>query len=304
MLLQVLDSVTGLLGKRPDEPAQWLDTLGEQVQQATTTAFSAGGPAGKKVEDFLHGSWYGHALHPALILAPAGAWVTAAVLDLVGPAEGADAAIGFGILASLPAAASGLADWSYTSGKARRLGLVHAMLNTVALGLYTGSWLARKSDNRAMGVGLSTLGLGAVTISAYLGGDLSYSLGQGVNRIAFSPDVGETSDDLGEFKVVAKLADLPEGELASGELDADGEKIPLVLLKRGGLVYALNGICTHMGGPLAEGKLVGDVCVECPWHGSQFDLRDGHVVQSPAAYPQPRFETRVEGGNVEARLAK
>ncbi len=304
MLLQVLDSVTGLLGKRTDEPAQWLDTLGEPLQQATLSAFTAGGATGKKVEDFLHGSWYGHPLHPALILAPAGAWVTATVLDLVGAEEGADAAVGFGILASLPAAASGLADWSYTSGKARRLGLVHAVLNTVALGLYTGSWLARKAENRAMGVGLSTLGLGALTISAYIGGDLSYSLGQGVNRIAFSPDVGETSGELQDFKVVARVADLPEGQLAAGEFEADGEKIPLVLLKRGGQVYALNGTCTHMGGPLAEGKLVGDWCVECPWHGSQFDLRDGHVVQSPAAYPQPRFETRIQNGNVEARLAR
>jgi nitrite reductase/ring-hydroxylating ferredoxin subunit len=304
MLLQALGSVTDLIGKSTESQAHWLDSLGEQLQQATTAAFASGGQTGKKVEDFLHGSWYGHALHPALILAPAGAWVTAAVLDLVGAEEGADAAVGFGILSSLPAAASGLADWSYTSGKARRLGLVHALLNTVALGLYTGSWLARKSDNRAMGVGLSTLGLGAVSVSAYLGGDLSYSLGQGVNRIAFSPDVGETSDDLTQFKVVAKAADLPEGQLSSGEFDAGGEKIPLVLLKRGGQVYALNSVCTHMGGPLAEGKLVGEWCVECPWHGSQFDLRDGHVVQSPAAYPQPRFETRIQNGNVEARLAR
>ncbi len=304
MLLQALDSVTGLLGKSTDTQAQWLDTLGEQLQQATLSALSSGGPTGKKVEDFLHGSWFGHPLHPALILGPAGAWVTAAVLDLIGAEEGADAAIGFGILAAVPTAISGMADWSYTSGKARRIGLVHALLNTAALGLYMGSWVARKRNNRAMGAGLSTLGLGAVTVSAYLGGDLSYSLGQGVNRIAFSPDVGETSEKLYEFQAVAKATDLPEGQLAGGEFAAGGERIPLVLLKRGDQVYALNGTCTHMGGPLAEGKLVGEWCVECPWHGSQFDLRDGHIVQSPAAYPQPRFETRIQNGNVEARLAR
>jgi nitrite reductase/ring-hydroxylating ferredoxin subunit/uncharacterized membrane protein len=295
--------VTGALAKGGAGQASWLDSFGESLQQAVTSAFSSG-PTAKKVEDFLHGSWYGHALHPALILAPAGAWTTAAVLDLLGVEEGADAAIGFGILSSVPAAASGMADWAYTSGKTRRTGLVHAMLNTAALGLYVGSYLARKAENRAVGVGLSTLGLGVMTASAYLGGELSYSLGQGVSRIAWSPDVGETSEELGEFKPIAKAADLPENRLAAGEIEVDGEKIPLVLLKREGYVYALNNVCSHMGGPLAEGKLVGEWCVECPWHASRFDLHDGHVVQGPAAYPQPRFETRIRDGTVEARLAK
>lgn len=302
MLLNVIDSLTDFLGNDADKQTKSLDQLGEQLQAATLSLFSTG-PTAKKVEDFLHGSWFGHALHPAMILGPAGAWTTAAVLDLVGVEEGADAAIGFGILASLPAAASGMADWGYTSGKARRIGLLHALLNSGALSLYIGSWLARKNENRAMGVGLSTLGLGVMSVAAYLGGELSYSLGQGVNRIAFSPDVGETSEKLGEFRAVAKLADLPEDTLAEAELDLDGDKIPLVLLKRGGEVYALNGVCTHMGGPLAEGTLVDAWCVECPWHASRFDMRDGRVVQSPAAYPQPRFETRIQDGTVEARLA-
>ena len=123
-----------------------------------------------------------------MILLPGGLWTTAAVLDIVGDKDGADTAIGFGILTSLPAAASGLVDWSYTSGRTRRVGLVHAALNGVTLSLYGLSWLARKGGSRGLGVTLSTLGLATLTMSGYLGGEISYTLGQGVNRNAWSPD--------------------------------------------------------------------------------------------------------------------
>src|SRR6185312_7004426 len=98
--------------------------------------------------DVLHGSWLGHALHPALVALPIGAWTTSAVLDMVGARKGADTALGLGILASLPTAASGLVDWSYTEGKPKRLGFAHAALNTAALTCYTTSWLARRSGHR------------------------------------------------------------------------------------------------------------------------------------------------------------
>lgn len=304
MLSQARVSVTDLLGKSGSEQAEWLDSLGERLQESTVALFASRGQAGKRVEDFLHGTWYGHALHPALILAPAGAWVTAALLDAVGIEDGADAAIGFGIVSSLPAAASGMVDWAYTSGKVRRVGLVHALLNSASLVLYGGSWLARKSGSRGLGIGLSTLGLGVMGASAYLGGELSYSLGQGVNRASFRLDVADTSETVGEFRVVAKESDVLEGQLASGEFELDGATFPLVLLKRDGVVHAIDSVCTHLGGPLADGTLVGEWCVECPWHGSQFDMRDGQIVQGPAAYPQPRYETRIANGNVEARLAR
>ena len=87
-------------------------------------------------------------------------------------------------------------------------------------------------------------------------------------------------------------------------MDMNGTKVPLVLMKRGGEVLALNATCSHLGGPLAEGKLVDEWCVECPWHASRFDFRDGSVTRGPAAYPQPKYETRVRDDMVEARLAR
>lgn len=304
MALRLLDRITELLANGADRHQPWLEGPADAIQQAVNSRFEQAGPAGATVKDFLHGTWFGHALHPALILAPAGAWTTAAVLDLVGDEQGAETAIGFGILSSLPAALSGAVDWGYTSSKARRLGLVHATLNSVALGTYTLSWLARKGGQRGLGVTFSTLGLGTLVVSAYLGGEISYALGYGVNRNAWSPDVEESSPELDEFKPVAKLQEIPEGRLTAAELEVGGTKIPLVLMKRGREVLALNGTCSHLGGPLAEGRLVDEWCVECPWHGSRFDFRDGEVTKGPAAYPQPRYEVRVNGETVEARLAR
>ena len=116
--------------------------------------------------------------------------------------------------------------------------------------------------------------------------------------------MSEESDQVDDFKPVAKFDEVREGRLNSAEFEVDGSKIPLVLMKRGREVLALNGVCSHMGGPLPEGKLVDEWCVECPWHGSQFDFRDGSVVHGLAAYPQPKFETRVREGMVEVRLAR
>jgi len=208
MTSRLIERMTQLLADGPDPRKSWLDEPAEQLQGGLMALLEQAGDTGQKLKDVLHGTWLGHALHPALILGPAGSWLTAAVLDLVGDEDGARTAIGFGILASLPAAASGLVDWGYTEGRSRRLGLAHAGLNSAALGLYTLSWLARRNGHRGLGVLLSTKGLLMMTASAYLGGEISYALGQGVNRNAWSPDVGDTSDELDDFRPVAKLDDL------------------------------------------------------------------------------------------------
>jgi nitrite reductase/ring-hydroxylating ferredoxin subunit/uncharacterized membrane protein len=281
-----------------------VDELAEQLQQAITTTFEQAGERGTVVKDVLHGTWLGHVLHPALVAVPIGSWTTAAMLDLAGHRKGADAAIGFGIVAALPTGASGLVDWSYAEGKPRRLGFAHAALNGTALGLYSLSWLARKSGHRGLGVMLSTAGLSMVGAAGYLGGELSYTLGLGVNRNAWSPEVEQLAPNSSEFVPVINEDDVREGVLTAAEVSLGEEKVPLVLMRKGREILALNGTCSHLGAPLAEGKLVNEWCVECPWHQSQFDFRDGSVQQGPAAYPQPKFETRIMNGMVEVRSAE
>src|SRR3954464_14960025 len=92
------------------------------------------------LKDFLHGGWLGHPLHPVLVQVPVGTWTSAGVLDLIPPLRpAATVLIGTGVAAAVPAALSGAADWSEQEAGVRRLGAVHALANTAALGLYVGS---------------------------------------------------------------------------------------------------------------------------------------------------------------------
>jgi nitrite reductase/ring-hydroxylating ferredoxin subunit len=81
------------------------------------------------------------------------------------------------------------------------------------------------------------------------------------------------------------------------------KETPLLLVRRGGEVYALAETCAHLGGPLAEGKLVGNTVV-CPWHASRFELESGRVVNGPSAFPQPCLQTRTRNGKIEVRTAR
>ena len=290
---RLIEAVEGRIQGQRD----WLDPAADSLQSFLGGALR-GGAGRQRLKDFLNGVWFGHPLHPALILLPAGSWVTAAMLDAAGSKKGADRAILAGILSSVPTAMSGLAEWQDTYDEPRRVGLVHALFNSAALSCYVVSYIARRGGQRGFGQLFSTLGLALVTCGAYLGGELSYKFGIGVDHNAWTPLGGA------KFQPVARWDELQEGQLHGAELEVDGERTPLVLLKQGQHVYALGGICAHQGGPLADGKLVEGLCVECPWHQSRFDMRTGAVCQGPSAFAQPRYETRRRNGNLEVRLAR
>ncbi len=288
------DDLSRLIETESPERREGLDQLARPIQQAIHIAFGAAGDTGMRAKNFLHGIWLGHPLHQVLSDAPIGAWVTAAVLDLAGEERAADLAVGFGLLAAVPTAASGLADWSDTADESRRCGLIHGALNVGVVGLYTASLISRRAGNRRLGIALSSMGLTIGSVSAYVGGELVTRLGTGVNRTAFELRTEE-------FQVAARLQDLPDGRLSKGEITIEGSKIPLVLLRRGEEVLALGGTCTHLGGPLWEGEMHGD-CVQCPWHGSQFDVRSGEVVSGPAKDPIRSYPAEEADGEVRITL--
>ena len=89
------------------------------------------------------------------------------------------------------------------------------------------------------------------------------------------------------------VSEIPEGEAKCATL---GQR-PVALFNIGGKVYCLDNRCTHVGGPLCEGTL-DDFVVECPWHGSRFDVRSGQVVGPPARTPVRAYPAVVEGGRV------
>jgi nitrite reductase/ring-hydroxylating ferredoxin subunit/uncharacterized membrane protein len=281
---------------RSIENQDWLEPLEESVQNAVSKAFAQ---TGRGVQDVLNGVWLGHPLHPVLTDIPVGAWTTALVLDLAcmagakrGFRDAADTAVGVGLAGSALSAISGLADWKDIKGKDRRAGLVHATLNTLVAGLYTGSLIARRNRARGLGQALGVAGWSLMLVSAWIGGELVYKYRDGVDQ---SSQI-EPPDDWTEL--------MPESELAENQLrraEAKGAKI--LLLRRGNRIFAIGETCSHRGGPLSEGKLDGD-CVECPWHGSVFNLNDGSVEHGPATHSQPRYELRVRDGRIEVKLAQ
>ena len=281
------------------EHQDWLEPLADRLQSTLSNAFAAAGPAGQEIANALHGRWLGHPLHPVLTDIPIGSWTAAAVLDALEQVtgnralgRGADAAIGLGIIGALGAAITGLTDWRHTDGRARRLGLAHGLLNTSALALYTTSMILRQFQARRAGRGVAALGYMVANAAAYLGGHLVFGEQIGVDHTAAQVPPAE-------FVPVLPEAELPENELR--QVLAHG--MPVLLLRRGDRIAAIAGTCSHLGGPLAEGSLE-DCSVVCPWHGSRFALDSGAVLNGPATFPQPCFETRVWDGQIEVRAAR
>ncbi|GAA2723420.1 DUF2231 domain-containing protein [Cellulomonas aerilata] len=147
----------------------------------------------QKVADLLHGRAAGHAAHPVLTDVPIGTWTSAFLLDLIGGRRSRPAArrlIGAGILAAVPTAVTGLAEWAATSDQpSRRVGVVHAAANTVGLVLYTASYRARGRGHHLRGVVLSLAGLGVVGGSGYLGAHLSLARKVATRDPAFAAQV-------------------------------------------------------------------------------------------------------------------
>jgi uncharacterized membrane protein len=122
----------------------------------------------------------GHSLHPVLTDLPLGAWMSASLVDLVGGRGGRPAAtrlVGIGLVAAMPTAYAGFADWTLLEGPDRRIGAVHALGNDVAIGLFVASFLARARGQHARGVRLAVLGNLATAGAGFLGGYLALSRG-------------------------------------------------------------------------------------------------------------------------------
>ncbi len=255
-------------------------------------------PDGGGVKDVLSGSWLGHALHPMLTDVPIGTWTSATLLDLLGGRASRPAAeklIAVGLVAAAPTAWSGWADWADSEpddDAVRRIGIVHAAANGTATLLYGASYAARRRGAHTAGVLLGLAGAGAVGAGGWLGGDLAFARGVGVNEVLFDDEPQDWTPALD----ASMLVDDRPAHAIVGDL-------PLVIVKRNGTIHALADRCAHRGGMLHEGELDGD-CIACPLHGTRFRLDDGSVQRGPSAYPQAVYETRLHDGRVEVRAAQ
>src|SRR5690606_24375140 len=124
------------------------------------------------------------------------------------------------------------------------------------------------------------------------------SSAHGSPRVAKAREVAmdqSHSDDI-DLTAGFPLEELPEGGSVVGKVgDAS-----VLLVRRGAEVFAVDALCTHYHGPLAEGLLVGDT-VRCPWHPACFDLRTGEAVRAPAVSPLACWVVEQQDGKVFVR---
>ena len=249
------------------------------------------------VLELLHGGrWVGHPLHPALSDLPIGLWTGVMVLDVMdrdsAPRRGLDAAgllSAAGILAAGATALTGLSDWTVSDDQDRRIGLLHGLLNTAALGLQGASLGTRLAGRRNTARALGAASFTVTAAAGYLGGHLVFTKGVMVNRVAWATGPRRWTRALQE-------ADLPDDSPTA--VVAEGRQI--MLYRHGGRLYAIDNVCSHAGGLLSRGPVT-DLTVTCPLHGSRFTLADGCVSRGPANQPQPVLPTRIRNGWIEVR---
>ena len=153
---------------------------------------------------------------------------------------------------------------------------------------------------------LSLIGIGILSVSGYLGGQLVYDNGIAVGRHRRrTATPGETlrfsTADIHPDEHNGKIAFVPivgEDRLQNAEtlrIEIDGQI--MVLVRLNGNFYAFQEFCTHRFGPLSEGAFK-DNQVQCPWHRSCFDLRTGKVTEGPAKADLKIFKVEVRDGKI------
>ena len=98
------------------------------------------------------------------------------------------------------------------------------------------------------------------------------------------------------FVTVARVGDILPG--SARQVEVEGRWVGLFNIA--GEYFAVDNLCLHRGGPLCEGSVRGQV-VTCPWHGWQFDVTTGVLMQDPTVGVS-RHDTRVVGDEIQVRL--
>ena len=260
-------------------------------------------------------SYKGHPIHPALIPFPFAFLYGAFFFDLAGRV--ADRPIWWtvgaylscvGIIAALVAAIPGFIDYLYTvpprsSGKRRAT--KHMLVNLGAVALFAAAWAIRGDVQLrpdTMVIVLEGIALGLLTIGGWMGGVL-------VSRNQISVDhryaqAGTWKEEKVQAKsgqpvVVARPDELKVNQMKL--LHLDGRRLVLARTEEG--YVAFDDRCTHRGGSLAGGVMIGGV-VQCPWHGSQFDCRRGTVKAGPAGEPIGTYPVSEREGRILLTLGK
>jgi nitrite reductase/ring-hydroxylating ferredoxin subunit/uncharacterized membrane protein len=255
-------------------------------------------------------SFKSHPIHPMLVAFPVaffsgtlifdilsllfnnpGFWKTASQMEIAG------------IVSAVFAAVPGLIDYFGTippGSSAKKRGARHGLLNTLHLLIFLSAWLAREDINKFIVVGMEFIGVIVLSIAGWLGGTLVYR-----NQIGVDPRYANK----GKWKEIhLDNGPGPFEAAAMNELGIDQMKLVHIGHKRivigrtkDGYV-AFDDHCSHRGGSLAGGTMICGI-VQCPWHGSQFDVTTGEVKAGPAAERIATYKITEQGGKILLSLS-
>ena len=232
-----------------------------------------------------------HPLHPILVSFPIAFLVGTLIADLIATFSGNDSfrQLGYyleiaGIVTGLLAAIPGVVDYYFTvppKSSAKKRGLKHALLNVSHLILFFIALMIRRNEDADFStvIGLEVAGVILIGIAGWLGGTLVYR-----NQIGVDPryaDAGKWKEAyFDDTKEPIKVATAEELKTNQMKLLHVGNK-RIVLAKTEESYVAFDDRCTHKGGSLAGGAMICGT-VQCPWHGSHFDVNTGAVKAGPA----------------------
>jgi uncharacterized membrane protein/nitrite reductase/ring-hydroxylating ferredoxin subunit len=233
----------------------------------------------------------GHPLHPILVCFPIAFFTGALIFDILALLNGQDFyqtathLLIAGLIGGLVAAIPGLIDLLFTvppksSGKKR--GIKHGLINLTAIILFGTALFYRlqvEPPAKLVVAGLEAAGVILLGFAGWMGGTLVYRNQIGVNpRYAgagkWKEEYLEAINDRVEFTNAGELA-LNQMRL----IHVGGKRIVVAKTAIGWVAF--NDHCTHKGGSLAGGAMICET-VQCPWHGSQFDVKTGNVIAGPA----------------------
>ena len=252
-------------------------------------------------------SYNGHPIHPALIPFPFAFLTGAFVFDALAwviqrPSlwtTGSHLALA-GVITALIAAVPGFIDYVYTvpprsSGKQRATR--HMVLNLLVVAVFAAVWLLRDPvEPSLLVIAVELLAVGMLAVSGWMGGVLVNRNQIGVDhRYAHAGKWNEATAD-GTSEITDATAD--ELQVNQMKLLRVGDRRIVLARDEQGYV-AFEDRCSHKGGSLAGGAMICGT-VQCPWHGSQFDVRTGGVKAGPAKDPIHTY--RVEQGDGGVRV--
>jgi nitrite reductase/ring-hydroxylating ferredoxin subunit/uncharacterized membrane protein len=234
----------------------------------------------------------GHPVHPMLIVYPFAFLTGAFGFGLAGAfgrrpelTRVAHHLVPAGLASGVAAAVPGIVDYFGSippNSSARQRGARHGLLNAAGLGLFAASWLIGRRGRQTVPLVLQGAATAVMSVAAHMGGTLVYR-----NQIGIDHRYAAAGRWQEEWH-----GDIDAGALADAAAPLERGQMKLVHTREARVVVArtdegcaaFDDRCTHRGGPLSDGALV-DGVVQCPWHGSQFDVATGEVICGPADEP-------------------